>query len=96
MDAETARGCRYLRNLCDGMRAVCKPLMAAVEGIAVSDSSPASPVKLVTYEARLMHVAAQLGGGFEVALMVSPADPRQFEIQILDWQRRRPLTSNYK
>ncbi|KAH6988200.1 ClpP/crotonase-like domain-containing protein [Ilyonectria sp. MPI-CAGE-AT-0026] len=35
MDAETARGCRYLRNLCDGMRAVCKPLIAAVEGIAL-------------------------------------------------------------
>ncbi|KAF7550328.1 hypothetical protein G7Z17_g5802 [Cylindrodendrum hubeiense] len=35
MDAEAARGCRYLSNLCDGMRAVRKPLIAAVEGMAL-------------------------------------------------------------
>ncbi|KAH7160488.1 ClpP/crotonase-like domain-containing protein [Dactylonectria estremocensis] len=35
MDAEGARGCRYLSNLCDGMRAVRKPLIAAVEGMAL-------------------------------------------------------------
>ncbi|KAH7136247.1 ClpP/crotonase-like domain-containing protein [Dactylonectria macrodidyma] len=35
MDAEAARSCRYLSNLCDEMRAVRKPLIAAVEGVAL-------------------------------------------------------------
>jgi enoyl-CoA hydratase len=36
LDAEAARGCRYLGNLCAGMSAVRKPLLAAIEGMAVS------------------------------------------------------------
>lgn len=36
LDAEAARGCRYLADLCAGMRVVRKPLIAAVEGMAVS------------------------------------------------------------
>ncbi|KAK7403897.1 hypothetical protein QQX98_010304, partial [Neonectria punicea] len=35
LDAEAARGRRYLADLCAGMRAVRKPLMAAVEGMAL-------------------------------------------------------------
>ncbi|KAH7233600.1 ClpP/crotonase-like domain-containing protein [Fusarium tricinctum] len=35
LDAESARGCRYLADLCAGMRAVRKPLIAAVEGMAL-------------------------------------------------------------
>ncbi|KPM43746.1 hypothetical protein AK830_g2756 [Neonectria ditissima] len=35
LDAEAARGCRYLADLCAGMRAVRKPLIAAVEGMAL-------------------------------------------------------------
>ncbi|KAH7109131.1 ClpP/crotonase-like domain-containing protein [Dactylonectria macrodidyma] len=35
MDAEAAQGCRYLSNLSDGMRAVRRPLIAAVEGMAL-------------------------------------------------------------
>ncbi|QGI70268.1 hypothetical protein CEK26_002601 [Fusarium fujikuroi] len=34
LDAEDARGCRYLADLCSGMQAVRKPLIAAVEGMA--------------------------------------------------------------
>ncbi|KAF5680009.1 enoyl hydratase [Fusarium heterosporum] len=34
LDAESARGCRYLADLCTGMQAVRKPLIAAVEGMA--------------------------------------------------------------
>ncbi|WZH49646.1 ClpP/crotonase-like domain-containing protein [Fusarium acuminatum] len=34
LDAESARGCRYLADLCAGMRAVRNPLIAAVEGMA--------------------------------------------------------------
>jgi enoyl-CoA hydratase len=36
LDAEGARDCRYLSDLCSGMQAVRKPLIAAVEGMAVS------------------------------------------------------------
>jgi enoyl-CoA hydratase len=35
LDAEEARKCRYLSDLCSGMQAVRKPLIAAVEGMAV-------------------------------------------------------------
>ncbi|KAI5465053.1 ClpP/crotonase-like domain-containing protein [Mariannaea sp. PMI_226] len=35
LNAETARGCRYLGNLCAGMSAVRKPLIAAIEGMAL-------------------------------------------------------------
>ncbi|KAF5018123.1 hypothetical protein F66182_9916 [Fusarium sp. NRRL 66182] len=35
LDAQTARACRYLADLCTGMRAVRKPLIAAVEGMAL-------------------------------------------------------------
>ncbi|KAF5234242.1 hypothetical protein FANTH_12202 [Fusarium anthophilum] len=35
LDAEDARGCRYLADLCSGMQAVRKPLIAAVEGMAL-------------------------------------------------------------
>ncbi|KAK7425593.1 hypothetical protein QQZ08_007916 [Neonectria magnoliae] len=35
LDADAARGRRYLADLCAGMRAVRKPLIAAVEGIAL-------------------------------------------------------------
>lgn len=35
LDGEAARGCRYLADLCAGMRAVRKPLIAAVEGMAL-------------------------------------------------------------
>ncbi|KAL6901470.1 putative enoyl-CoA hydratase [Trichoderma evansii] len=34
LDAAGARSCRYLENLCNGMAAVRKPLLAAVEGPA--------------------------------------------------------------
>ncbi|KAM0359600.1 hypothetical protein ACHAP4_003196 [Fusarium culmorum] len=34
LDAEGARYCRYLSDLCTGMQAVRKPLIAAVEGMA--------------------------------------------------------------
>ncbi|KPA38126.1 enoyl- hydratase [Fusarium langsethiae] len=34
LDAEGARDCRYLSDLCSGMQAVRKPLIAAVEGMA--------------------------------------------------------------
>ncbi|KAM5344226.1 hypothetical protein ACJ41O_012763 [Fusarium nematophilum] len=34
LDAEAARGRRYLADLCTGMRAVRKPMIAAVEGMA--------------------------------------------------------------
>ncbi|KNB09407.1 enoyl-CoA hydratase [Fusarium oxysporum f. sp. lycopersici 4287] len=37
LDAEDARGCRYLADLCSGMQAVRKPLIAAVEGMATDD-----------------------------------------------------------
>lgn len=36
LDAAGARACRYLEDLCDGMGAVRKPLLAAVNGPAVS------------------------------------------------------------
>lgn len=36
MDAIDARACRYLEDLCHGMAAVRKPVMAAVDGPAVS------------------------------------------------------------
>jgi enoyl-CoA hydratase len=36
LDAEGARQCRYLENLCQGLQSVRKPLVAAVEGMAVS------------------------------------------------------------
>lgn len=36
MDAEDARQCRYLEDLCLGLRKVQKPIIAAVEGMAVS------------------------------------------------------------
>ncbi|CEI61744.1 hypothetical protein FVEN_g2806 [Fusarium venenatum] len=35
LDAEGARDCRYLSELCTGMQAVRKPLIAAVEGMAL-------------------------------------------------------------
>ncbi|KAM5353425.1 hypothetical protein ACJ41O_000075 [Fusarium nematophilum] len=35
LDAEAAMRCRYLEDLCNGMRSVRKPLIAAVEGIAL-------------------------------------------------------------
>jgi hypothetical protein len=35
MDAEEARRCRYLEDLCNGLGKVRKPLLAAVEGMAV-------------------------------------------------------------
>ncbi|KAH8122116.1 putative enoyl-CoA hydratase [Trichoderma asperelloides] len=35
LDAAGARSCRYLENLCNGMAAVRKPLLAAVEGPAL-------------------------------------------------------------
>ncbi|RBR26961.1 uncharacterized protein FIESC28_00229 [Fusarium coffeatum] len=35
LDAEEARKCRYLSDLCSGMQAVRKPLIAAVEGMAL-------------------------------------------------------------
>lgn len=35
LDAEGARQCRYLENLCNGMRAVRVPVIAAVEGMAL-------------------------------------------------------------
>ncbi|KAM5373897.1 hypothetical protein ACJZ2D_006726 [Fusarium nematophilum] len=35
LDAEAARGRRYLADLCTGMRAVRKPMIAAVEGMAL-------------------------------------------------------------
>ncbi|WXC60015.1 hypothetical protein SNK03_005868 [Fusarium graminearum] len=35
LDAEGARDCRYLSDLCTGMQAVRKPLIAAVEGMAL-------------------------------------------------------------
>jgi enoyl-CoA hydratase len=35
LDAEDARACRYLEDLCLGMAAVRKPVLAAVEGLAV-------------------------------------------------------------
>ncbi|KAM0371802.1 hypothetical protein ACHAPZ_004976 [Fusarium culmorum] len=35
LDAEGARYCRYLSDLCTGMQAVRKPLIAAVEGMAL-------------------------------------------------------------
>lgn len=35
MDAEAARSCRYLEDLCHGMAAVRKPILAAVDGPAV-------------------------------------------------------------
>lgn len=36
LDAEGARKCRYLENLCQGLKNVRKPVIAAVEGMAVS------------------------------------------------------------
>lgn len=36
LDAAGARACRYLEDLCLGMSAVRKPLLAAVNGPAVS------------------------------------------------------------
>ena len=36
LDTETVTQRRYLQDLCSGMRGVKKPLLAAVEGIAVS------------------------------------------------------------
>jgi hypothetical protein len=35
LDSEAARKCRYLEDLCQGMARVRKPLIAAVEGLAV-------------------------------------------------------------
>ncbi|KAH7027293.1 ClpP/crotonase-like domain-containing protein [Microdochium trichocladiopsis] len=35
MDAEAARHCRYLQDLCAGMAAVRKPVIAALEGMAL-------------------------------------------------------------
>lgn len=35
MDGIEARSLRYLEDLCSGMRAVRKPMLAAVEGMAV-------------------------------------------------------------
>jgi len=35
MDAEAARQCRYLQDLCAGMAAVRKPIIAAAEGMAL-------------------------------------------------------------
>ncbi|KAF4450791.1 putative enoyl-CoA hydratase precursor, mitochondrial [Fusarium austroafricanum] len=35
LDAEDARRCRYLADLCSGMQAVRKPVIAAVEGMAL-------------------------------------------------------------
>ncbi|KAJ4117562.1 hypothetical protein NW768_010927 [Fusarium equiseti] len=35
LDAEEARKCRYLSDLCSGMQAVRKPVIAAVEGMAL-------------------------------------------------------------
>ncbi|KAK4143305.1 enoyl-CoA hydratase [Dichotomopilus funicola] len=35
LDFESARGCRYLEDLCNGMAAVRKPVIAAVEGMAL-------------------------------------------------------------
>ncbi|KAK2471218.1 hypothetical protein H9L39_17449 [Fusarium oxysporum f. sp. albedinis] len=35
LDAEAAMRCRYLEDLCNGMRSVRKPIIAAVEGIAL-------------------------------------------------------------
>ncbi|EWZ45668.1 enoyl-CoA hydratase [Fusarium oxysporum f. sp. radicis-lycopersici 26381] len=35
MDAEAARSCRYLEDLCHGMAAVRKPILAAVDGPAL-------------------------------------------------------------
>lgn len=39
LDAEEARRCRYLENLCQGLKNVHKPVIAAVEGMAVSRKS---------------------------------------------------------
>ena len=36
LDEVAARSCRYLEDLCMGMRSVRKPLLAAVNGPAVS------------------------------------------------------------
>ncbi|KAH8648240.1 ClpP/crotonase-like domain-containing protein [Ilyonectria robusta] len=35
LDAEAATRCRYLEDLCNGLRSVRKPIIAAVEGIAL-------------------------------------------------------------
>ncbi|KAJ0129639.1 hypothetical protein HZ326_27267 [Fusarium oxysporum f. sp. albedinis] len=35
LEAQAARSCRYLAGLCTGMRAVCKPMIAPVEGMAL-------------------------------------------------------------
>jgi len=43
MDAEAARQCRYLQDLCAGMAAVRKPIIAAAEGMAVSGTPPERP-----------------------------------------------------
>ena len=42
LDTEAATQRRYLEDLCNGMTDVKKPLLAAVEGIAVSHVGPIS------------------------------------------------------
>lgn len=79
LDAEGARRCRYLEDLCHGLSNVRKPLIAAVEGMAVS-STALFQQNLTLSDAssayRLTDFVPQLGGGFEVALMVSmPSSP---------------------
>ena len=64
LDSESARSCRYLENLCNGFDTVRKPLLAAVEGMAVSYTAT------VLLSVQFTDFMGQLGGGFEVALAV--------------------------
>lgn len=45
MDGEGARRCRYLENLCHGMRSIKVPIIAAVEGMAVGSLMPRTLVE---------------------------------------------------
>ncbi|KAJ6444926.1 crotonase, core [Purpureocillium lavendulum] len=60
LDSAGARSCRYLEDLCSGVAAVRKPVIAAVNGPAVA--SGLTGVLLGSW-------TLQLGGGFELALM---------------------------
>jgi hypothetical protein len=68
LDAEAARGRRYLEDLCTGMRSVRKPVIAAVEGMAVSGKYP-------FFESRsfvLLNKETSFGSNVEYHVLTSP------------------------
>lgn len=52
MGAEDARQQRYLQDLCAGMAGVRKPVIAALEGLAVSTAAPHFPRENMSAECK--------------------------------------------